>query len=608
MKELMLGIGLLALKGSLVLLVAELLASRTRRASVRHLVWLLAVVALAALPILQVALPALHFPIPITGERAVETQQVPWTLSEVAVPETLPHRAPAGRSNTTTISATARDHAGAAAWIQLVQRVAITTYAAGVGGMALLLLLGEMRLRRRAAAGNPVPGPVRCLADDICRRMGIERRVGVVTSDSCPVPHVVGLLHPVVLLPACSLAWPEGRLRHVLEHELAHVRRADVASGVLGALVRIVYWPHPWVRRAVSNMHREAEHACDDAVLRGGAIAKAYALDLVLLAGTGRMEGPILTPAMSNRSLLPRRVDALLDASRDRRPVCRRAGLIGAMLLVGAAVPLGAAWPGWPDSPTTKMVPAVEMTAIQRGAMRPGVHRPVQARWFDSSSHTAVFVHGPLLLSGPTGAASPGFLLLLSLRAGATLRSMQVLSQPGQPARFVVRQAGALESWSGPGIPWVDEGLAEAAARLPETVGVVWPTWVIPDRGHYGGSTITGLPGISRDPSRNLVQAGWQDGRARIGAFSTGRLTRSEPGSLVLPPDGGWLVVFRFDTVSGRLQVAECSRDEAGGLHVIYSDDGQDRQMEPRDMQWFHQILLDLPLAFFGAPTGGTDS
>ncbi len=598
MKELILGLGLLALKSSLLLLFAELVAGRTRRAAMRHFVWLLAVLALAALPLLQIALPALRFSVPGVSEQAAGVSPVIRTLTEGGSREASPPPAPAGRANTTTMAPTSGYQAGSATWIRSVQRAVLIVYAAGVVFMTLQLLLGHARLRRRAIAGISAPGPVRGIADDIRRHMGMNRYVDVVTSHACPVPHLVGLLYPVVVLPAGAFAWPEERLRHVLAHEMAHCHRADVASGILGALVRIIYWPHPWVARAVRNMHQAAEHACDDAVLRGGATARAYARDLVLLARAGRMDGPIPAPAMSSRSFLPRRVDALLDASRDRRPLRHRAGWIGVLLLIAAAAPLGAARPGWGDSPP----------ALHGGDVRARIHHPVQARWFDSESHTAVFAQGPLLLSEGADAGTPGFLLLLSLRAGAPLRTMQILSRPGKPARFMVGQAGALESWSGPGTPWIDQGLATAAARLPETAGIVWPRWVVPEHGHYGGSTITGLPGISQDTSRNLVQAGWQDQRYRLGVFSTGRLARPQPGSLPLPAKGEWLVVFRFDTVSGRLQVAECRRDNADVLKVIYTDDGQNRQQNTPSMPWFRKILSDLPPDVFGPSTVGVDS
>ena len=74
-----------------------------------------------------------------------------------------------------------------------------------------------------------------------------------------------GLLAPnVILLPADADSWGEDRLRAVLLHELAHIRRNDWESRLIAQIMCAVYWFNPLVWFAARRMQVEAERACDD--------------------------------------------------------------------------------------------------------------------------------------------------------------------------------------------------------------------------------------------------------------------------------------------------------------------------------------------------------
>ena len=86
------------------------------------------------------------------------------------------------------------------------------------------------------------------------------------------------------MLPADASDWPEDRIRIVLGHELAHVRRGDWLVQMAAELVRSVYWFNPLVWIACRRLRLESEQACDDAVLKMGVEGSAYATELVDLA------------------------------------------------------------------------------------------------------------------------------------------------------------------------------------------------------------------------------------------------------------------------------------------------------------------------------------
>ena len=83
------------------------------------------------------------------------------------------------------------------------------------------------------------------------------------------VPAVFGLWHPVVLLPQSWLArFEESDLEGVITHELAHIKRGDLAVAWVTSCLACCYWFHPLVWLAHGHLRREREMACDDWVLR----------------------------------------------------------------------------------------------------------------------------------------------------------------------------------------------------------------------------------------------------------------------------------------------------------------------------------------------------
>ena len=97
--------------------------------------------------------------------------------------------------------------------------------------------------------------------------IGRDEELGIVRvtfrrSTGSTMPMTWGVMKPVVLMPAEADAWPEDRLRIVLLHELAHVKRADCLTHLLAQTACAVYWINPlsWIaaRRATITTQRSA--------------------------------------------------------------------------------------------------------------------------------------------------------------------------------------------------------------------------------------------------------------------------------------------------------------------------------------------------------------
>lgn len=81
-------------------------------------------------------------------------------------------------------------------------------------------------------------------------------------------PALAGLLFPCIYLPEYLLVDSASlQFRYVFLHELQHYKRKDNWINLLMWIARIVYWFHPLIWYALSEMQNERELACDEAVL-----------------------------------------------------------------------------------------------------------------------------------------------------------------------------------------------------------------------------------------------------------------------------------------------------------------------------------------------------
>ena len=104
-------------------------------------------------------------------------------------------------------------------------------------------------------------------------------------SDALSAPLMCGLLRPRILLPRNWKEWSPSKLRAVLIHERAHIRRGDALVAFLARLNCAIFWFHPvswWLERKLATL---AEHACDDEVVKKGRRTRAICRGA---AGDGR--------------------------------------------------------------------------------------------------------------------------------------------------------------------------------------------------------------------------------------------------------------------------------------------------------------------------------
>ncbi|BCS35388.1 hypothetical protein TBR22_A46150 [Luteitalea sp. TBR-22] len=309
----------LALKVTLVLAAGLMLARalRGRAAALRHAVLATTVVAALLLPLVALVAPAWG---PVVGPQASSADEGRIVVTTTAAATVAaPAREPTARPALPVMTAA---RVLGAAWLV-------------VATLALARLARDVwRLRTLARVSAPLADARWIASLEAARARArvdapVELRVGPARA-----PVVTwGLRRPRVLLPPEALAWPDERVQHVLAHELAHIARRDWALHLLLAAAGAVHAWHPLMRRAVRDARREAERACDDAVLATGAAASAYASTLLDVARTSRPPAAVATLAMAEPTALERRIAAMLDATLDHSHAPRHARLLGAGLV-----------------------------------------------------------------------------------------------------------------------------------------------------------------------------------------------------------------------------------------------------------------------------------
>ena len=220
---------------------------------------------------------------------------------------------------------------------------AIVVWIAGVLIALAPTLIGLARLASLARRARPMRGGRwALLIPSAMREIDVRRRVRFIEMEEV-MPMTWGILRPVVLLPSGDFESSIAQRLDVLRHELAHVRRYDCLTQLIGQVACAVYWFNPLAWLAARQLRVERERACDDEVLRAGAKASDYANYLLRVARSMRTPGAAAFGgvAMARPSQLAGRLLAVLDDRRQRGrlslPVARRASLAASLAVVGIA-------------------------------------------------------------------------------------------------------------------------------------------------------------------------------------------------------------------------------------------------------------------------------
>ncbi len=378
-----------AIKGAVLLALAAVVALLLRRdsAATRHLVWMMAVVALLIVPVLSATLPQwrvlpnwMSSPRPSVAAiesssdptvakasgAVIEMPQIatsvlpvaPAEVDQSAAPDLQP-AAPTQVSQPTMIAPREipAQEVGIWSWINAIPLV----WALGFVFLMLRLtaarwmlwsserlavVVGRYEASHLAAAKrneqHVSQDPIMIAMMTLCGQLKIRRPITLLIHPHKTIPVVWGIFRCRLMLPIAARQWSEEQLQSVLMHELAHIKRGDILIQLLTQVACALHWFNPLVWFAAWRLDVERERSCDDLVLASGIRPSAYAahlLDIVSGLSAARWT-QACGLAMARKSSLEGRLTAVLGKDVNRRSVSVTLVVVAILIAVGIAVPI----------------------------------------------------------------------------------------------------------------------------------------------------------------------------------------------------------------------------------------------------------------------------
>ncbi|MHC4400549.1 MAG: M56 family metallopeptidase [Planctomycetota bacterium] len=266
---------------------------RVRQARARYALSLLAMLVMAACPL--VTLAVLERPQPEAGTPVLpqeanlvnhtqpsETPRPDVTVREEASPytmQTVPNERPSARLS---VTAWARS---CVRFLRTHQSCLLIGWATGVFLLSARLALSVLGVHWLRRGGHSISAELAAHVDRLSRRLGVQNVPSVMASERMREAFTVGFLRPVILLPASWLGetTPEV-LEAVIAHELAHIRRWDTWVNLFQRLVETLLFYHPAVWWLSRRVRVEREKCCDELAVAATHRRGAYLLALEFLA------------------------------------------------------------------------------------------------------------------------------------------------------------------------------------------------------------------------------------------------------------------------------------------------------------------------------------
>lgn len=417
-------------------LVGRLLVRR-RSASLRHGVLTTALLAAAAVVPLSYLLPVWTIPVARAN-----------TISSVRTAHAADERTPATRPRYDNVPISRSAHLP----------LALSLWALAAAANGGMLLFGIGRLSRITARAQPLDDARwKRLADDTRAEYGVRRPITLLETEAPDALATWGVFRPCLLLPRHARGWEDERVRIVLRHEVAHIRRNDWIVQIGAELIRCVYCFNPLAWIACRRLRQDSEYACDDRVLDTGISPQTYATHLLELArlcrlttgGARSFQGRDPAMLMARPSTLERRISAMLNSNLDRAHASRTAVAAVAALFLVVALPVASLRAG-----QASPLPLKGSVYDPTGAVMPDVDLTLEG-----ANNTAATTRTDAAGRFEFAAIAPGrYVLAASLAGFKTLRYDVELRTARDWDRAITLQVGELQ-----------ETIMVQAQRLPNT-------------------------------------------------------------------------------------------------------------------------------------------
>lgn len=142
-------------------------------------------------------------------------------------------------------------------------------WAAGFFATGIWFFFSSVQIRRTVvhARINPQTNVIELFQQ--CKfELGIKQKINIIMQSAIPSPALTGLFKPLLILPEHLNHTNEQTVRHVILHELMHLKNKDLPVIFLLNFLNAVYWFNPFVWIGFKTLRKDMETVCDQRVIQ----------------------------------------------------------------------------------------------------------------------------------------------------------------------------------------------------------------------------------------------------------------------------------------------------------------------------------------------------
>ncbi len=179
------------------------------------------------------------------------------------------------------------------------------------------------------------------ILSDVRVKLGVTRKIEIYEAKAVTIPMVIGILKPVILIPATVLSGLSAeQLEIIIAHELAHLKRYDFTLNILQSFVEIVFFYHPAFWFLSAEIRQEREHCCDETAMQVNDDRLLLVKTLTSIQVSTKTLPLVMAFGRKKMSLLER-VQHILGVNQKRSHTKESLWLLGGLMVVFMAFAQG---------------------------------------------------------------------------------------------------------------------------------------------------------------------------------------------------------------------------------------------------------------------------
>lgn len=157
---------------------------------------------------------------------------------------------------------------------------------------------------------------------DLKISLGIHRDIRIYMDTTHSVPRVYGLIKPrITISQEVFYASNEDQLRHIILHELSHIKQMDLWINLLRHLLMCIYFFNPILVWGLKRMAVDGEVSCDERVLNtlSNKNQIAYGYTLIHLISQSNPKSNMLALSLGSKKNVTRRLKMISNYKRIKK-------------------------------------------------------------------------------------------------------------------------------------------------------------------------------------------------------------------------------------------------------------------------------------------------